>query len=104
MAKTAFITGATSGIGQATARLLAQNNYRIIATGRRQDRLDQLENDLKSITQIITLNFDVQDNMAVKTAIESLPQEWREIDLLLNNAGNAHGMSSIQEGSLEDWD
>lgn len=104
MAKTAFITGATSGIGQATAKLLAVNGFRIIATGRRTERLEELKQELSGLTDIHTLNFDVQDNRAVKAAIESLPQEWREIDLLLNNAGNAHGMSSIQEGSLEDWE
>lgn len=104
MPKTAFITGATSGIGRATAKLLAHNNYRIIATGRRQERLDELKNDLQGTTEIYTLQFDVRDADAVKKSINSLPDTWQSIDLLVNNAGNAHGLSSIQEGSLEDWD
>lgn len=104
MPKTAFITGATSGIGRATTKILAHNNYRIIATGRRQERLEQLKNELQGITEIHTLRFDVRNADAVKEAIDSLPETWQSIDLLVNNAGNAHGLSSIQEGSQEDWD
>ncbi len=102
--KTAFITGATSGIGRATARLLAKEGYRIIACGRRAERLKELKEELSAVTDITTLTFDVRDHEAVVAAIESLPEEWRAIDLLINNAGNAHGLSSIQEGSLEDWE
>ena len=104
MKKTAFITGATSGIGRATALLLGQNGFRIIATGRRQERLAELRSELIHHTEIHTLNFDVSDQKAVLKAIESLPEEWKSIDLLLNNAGNAHGLSSIENGSIEDWE
>ncbi len=102
--KTAFITGATSGIGRATAQLLGKNGYRIIACGRREDRLAELKKQLKADTEIITLSFDVRDKDSVFSAINSLPENWKTIDLLLNNAGNAHGMASIEEGSIEDWD
>ena len=91
MQKTAFVTGATSGIGKATATLLGKNGYRIIATGRRQERLEELKKKLGAFTEIITLNFDVRDRKAVNEAIGSLPSQWKNIDLLVNNAGNAHG-------------
>ncbi|MBK6265190.1 SDR family NAD(P)-dependent oxidoreductase [Marivirga sp. S37H4] len=103
MSKTAFITGATSGIGHATAILLAKNGFKIIATGRRQERLDQLKTDLKNVTEVHTLNFDVRDQSAVLDAINNLPKEWRKIDVLINNAGNAHGLASIEDGNLDDW-
>ena len=104
MQQTAFITGATSGIGQSTARLLARKGYRIIACGRRQERLDELKKELEDISSVVTLNFDVRNNAAVTEAISSLPEDWQQVDLLVNNAGNAHGLSSIHKGSLEDWD
>jgi NADP-dependent 3-hydroxy acid dehydrogenase YdfG len=104
MKKTAFITGATSGIGRATALLLGKNGFNIIATGRRQERLDALKNDLAKHTEIHTLNFDVRDQKAVLKAIENLPAEWKNIDLLINNAGNAHGLASIENGSMQDWE
>ncbi len=104
MKKTAFITGATSGIGRATALLLGKNGFRIIATGRRQERLDELKKELSKETEIHTLNFDVSDQKAVLNAIESLPKEWATIDLLINNAGNAHGLASIENGNMEDWE
>lgn len=103
MTKTAFITGATSGIGKATAIILAQNGFQIVASGRRQERLDQLKTELSSLTKIHTLNFDVQIQKDVVGAIESLPTEFRKIDVLINNAGNAHGLSSIEDGNLDDW-
>lgn len=102
--KTAFITGATSGIGRATAKILAANGYRIIACGRRQDRLEELKKELTSKTEVYTLSFDVRDNKTVTASINSLPENWKDIDLLINNAGNAHGLSSIEDGSIEDWD
>lgn len=102
--KTAFITGATSGIGRATARLLAEKEYRIIACGRRVDRLNELKEELSGIAPLTPLSFDIRDKHAVAKAIHSLPEEWKNIDLLVNNAGNAHGLSGIQNGSLEDWD
>ncbi len=100
----ALITGATSGIGEATARLLAANNFNLILCGRRQDRLDKLEAELSKAASITTLSFDVRDQQAVASAIASLPDAWRSIDVLVNNAGNAHGLDPIQNGSIEDWD
>jgi 3-hydroxy acid dehydrogenase/malonic semialdehyde reductase len=103
MKKIVFITGATSGIGRSTARLLAKD-YQLILCGRRQERLDELKNELSPITDIYTLNFDVKDKEAVLKAINSLPTYWTNIDILINNAGNAHGLGAIQNGNLEDWD
>ncbi|WP_417612877.1 SDR family NAD(P)-dependent oxidoreductase [Owenweeksia hongkongensis] len=102
--KTAFITGATSGIGKATAILLGKSGYRIIACGRRQDRLDELKGKLAAFTEVHILSFDVREKDAVFKAIDSLPDDWKNIDLLVNNAGNAHGLASIQNGSIDDWD
>lgn len=100
----ALITGATSGIGEATARLLAANNFNLILCGRRQDRLDKLQEELGKTTAITTLSFDVRDQQSVAKAIASLPDTWKGIDVLVNNAGNAHGLDPIQNGSIEDWD
>ncbi|MEM7299149.1 MAG: SDR family NAD(P)-dependent oxidoreductase [Bacteroidota bacterium] len=97
----ALITGATSGIGEATARLLSKH-YRLIICGRRKERLEKLQSELESETQI--LSFDVRDKEAVFSAIQSLPEEWQNIDVLINNAGNAHGLDLIQEGNPDDWD
>lgn len=99
-----LITGATSGIGEATARLLAKNNFDLILCGRRQDRLDALQKELSAQTSVTTLSFEVRDVRAVQEAIRSLPARWKAIDVLINNAGNAHGFDPIQTGSLEDWD
>jgi len=104
MKKTAFITGATSGIGKATAELFAKNNIRLILCGRRADRLEKLQNLLSVFTEVTTLQFDVSKREEVVTAIKSLPENFRDIDILINNAGNAHGLSSIQDGDLDDWD
>ena len=100
----ALITGATSGIGEATARLLAKHNFKLILCGRRQDRLDHLKRDLSKETTVTTLSFDVREKEAVHAAVSTLPAEWRDIDVLVNNAGNAHGLDPIQSGSTEDWD
>jgi NADP-dependent 3-hydroxy acid dehydrogenase YdfG len=100
----ALITGSTSGIGQATARLFAENNIELICCGRREDRLEELKGELSGKTGVITLSFDVRDKEAVKKSLESLQASWRKIDILVNNAGNAHGLSFIQEGDLNDWD
>ena len=104
MTKTALITGATSGIGRAAARVLAQNDYQIILCGRREERLRELEKELSEITKVCTLAFDVRDKEKVLQSIASLPIEFSKIDVLINNAGNAHGMDPIQTGSLDDWD
>ena len=102
--KTALITGATSGIGKATAELLAQHNYRLILCGRRKEILDDLKRDLAKHTQIATLNFDVINREDVFKAIASLPEAFSTIDILINNAGNAHGLDPIQNGNTDDWD
>ncbi len=102
--KTALITGATSGIGRATAKLFAANGMNLVLCGRRQDRLDELKATLGKKNRIHTLNFDVRDKDAVFNAIGSLPKDFSDIDILINNAGNAHGLDTIDEGSLEDWD
>jgi len=102
--KTAFITGATSGIGKATAQLFAKNNIRLILCGRRSERLIQLKKELSKLTDVITLQFDVSKKEEVFKAVESLPKEFQKIDILINNAGNAHGLSTIQDGNLDDWD
>lgn len=99
-----LITGATSGIGEATARLLAKHNYNLIICGRRQDRLDKLSAELQSQTNVTTLSFDVRDYDAVKAALQSLDGEWKNIDVLINNAGNAHGLDPVHRGSIADWD
>lgn len=100
----ALITGATSGIGEATARLLASNNFDLILCGRRKDRLQKLSAELATLTRIHTLAFDVRDQKETTTQLASLPDDWKNIDVLVNNAGNAHGLDSIQNGSVEDWD
>lgn len=102
--KTALITGATSGIGKATAQLFAQNKIRLILCGRRGDRLAEIKSELGKLTDVITLQFDVSNKEEVFKAIASLPKEFQHIDILINNAGNAHGLSTIQDGNMDDWD
>ncbi|NBC82836.1 MAG: SDR family NAD(P)-dependent oxidoreductase [Bacteroidetes bacterium] len=102
--KIALITGATSGIGYATAKTFAQNGIDIIICGRRQERLDQLANELDKQVNIHKLVFDVSDRQAVFHAVESLPAEIQHIDILINNAGNAHGLAFSQDADLDDWD
>ena len=99
-----FITGATSGIGEATARILAHHNFNLILCGRRRDRLEKLQTELSVLTEVTVLSFDVRNQPEVKAAIDSLPEKWKAVDVLINNAGNAHGMDPIQTGSLTDWD
>lgn len=102
--KIALITGATSGIGLATAELLAKQNFQLILCGRRTELLEELATRLSAYTIVHTLAFDVRRREEVEQAIKSLPTEWQNIDLLLNNAGNAHGLSPIQDGDIDDWD
>ena len=102
--KTALITGATSGIGRATAYEFAKHNIDLILCGRRKDRLDSIKNELGSQVNIHTLAFDVRNKDEVFKAIDSLPDNSKTIDILINNAGNAHGLDPIQYGSIEDWD
>jgi NADP-dependent 3-hydroxy acid dehydrogenase YdfG/Flp pilus assembly protein TadD len=103
--KVVLITGATSGIGKATAAVFAKNGFRLILTGRREERLDEIktafENDFNS--QVQTLNFDVRNLEAVKKSVATLAPEWRNVDILINNAGLAKGLSPIHEGDVEDW-
>lgn len=102
--KTAFITGATSGIGKATAEIFAKNNIRLILCGRRKERLLKLQKQLSAYTDVTTLQFDIRNKEEVFLAIEKLPDEFKKIDILINNAGNAHGLSTIQNGDIDDWD
>ena len=102
----ALITGASAGIGRATALLLARNDFNVIITGRRGDRLESLETEIRSKTnaEVLSLPFDIRDHEAVNTAIDSLDDSWKKIDVLVNNAGLAAGMSHIQEGDVQDWE
>ncbi len=104
--KIALITGATSGIGQATARILAAENWNLILTGRRKERLDALVDELnkKYNTEVLALCFDVRDKQQVIANLGTLPEAWQNIDLLMNNAGLASGLEPIQDGDFEDWD
>ncbi len=102
--KTALITGATSGIGMATAKLFAENGVNLILCGRRQERLDSLKAELSKKVEVLTLNFDVRDKTEVFEKLQNLPKEFAKVDILLNNAGNAHGMDTIQDGDVDDWD
>jgi 3-hydroxy acid dehydrogenase / malonic semialdehyde reductase len=102
--RTVFITGATSGIGEATANLLAKEKYRLILCGRRKERLNEISERLSKLTDIHTLCFDVRNRALVKQLIEGLPAEWKNIDILINNAGNAHGYSPIYNAEIDDWD
>jgi 3-hydroxy acid dehydrogenase/malonic semialdehyde reductase len=104
--KIALITGATSGIGKACAEIYAQNGYNLIITGRRDDRLvalkDHLENDFSIKVQ--TLCFDVRNKNDVENYLNALPQDWKKVDILINNAGLSQGLDAIQNGNLDDWD
>lgn len=100
--KIALITGATSGIGWATAERLAEAGVQLILCGRRTEKLEALAKAVGGNPQLLT--FDVRDKEAVFQAVDSLPNAWKSIDLLVNNAGNAHGLDPVQTASLEDWD
>lgn len=104
MNKTALITGATSGIGRATAHEFAKHGMNLILCGRRQERLDTIQKALSKQTEVHTLNFDVRDKKATFEAIASLPEPFKTVDVLINNAGNAHGLDPIQTGNTDDWD
>ncbi len=104
MKKTALITGATSGIGRATAHEFAKHGINLVLCGRRQKRLDSIEKVLSKQTHVHSLNFDVRDREKTLEAIASLPKGFQKIDILINNAGNAHGLDPIQTGNLDDWD
>jgi len=105
MNKIIMVTGATAGFGMATAKKFAANGYDVIITGRRKERLDVIENELKGIgAKVLSLNFDVRKRFEVEEVIAGIPEEWRNIDILVNNAGLAVGMDHIDEGNIDDWD
>lgn len=105
MNKIALITGATSGIGKATATLLAKNKFDLILTGRRIDRLAQIAKEIKKQfgVQVIPLSFDVRNYEEVKKYLGNLPVEWQNIEVLVNNAGLAVGTETIDKGEIDDW-
>lgn len=104
--KTAIVTGATSGIGKATADKLAELGYHLIITGRRHHRLTALRQEIekKHEVSVLPLNFDIRKHREVEQAIDSLPDTWEQIDVLINNAGLARGMAPVQDGDIGDWD
>ncbi len=102
--KTILITGATSGIGLAAAKKLAKSKNQLILCGRRQRKLDEISSELSKTSNILSLCFDVSEKNEVTKLLDNLPEGFSSIDILINNAGNAHGMDTIQDGSLEDWD
>ncbi len=106
MSQIVLITGATSGIGKACAILYAQNNYDLILTGRREERLAELKNDLekRNSIKVKTLCFDVGDKSQVQDHLQSLDTDWKKVDILINNAGLSQGLEPLQNGDFEDWD
>lgn len=107
MKKIALVTGATAGIGKATAFALAEKGFNIIITGRRRERLEEVEREIISVypdVNVVSLNFDIRSNKEVEKAIDSLPADWKAIDVLINNAGLAVGLNPIHEGVIDDWE
>jgi len=106
MTKTILITGATSGIGKSSALRFATNGYRLILAGRRKERLDLLKKELEDNykSEVLLLNFDVRIRTEVEKAVASIPESWRKIDVLLNNAGLASGLNTLQDGDINDWE
>lgn len=106
MYKIALITGATSGIGKSTALIFAQNKYNVIITGRRKNLLDELTNEIKSKynVEVLSLNFDVRDKNEVEINLGNLTKEWNNIDVLVNNAGLALGINTLQDANTDDWE
>lgn len=102
--KIALISGATSGIGRACALALAKEGYDIVACGRREEKLKSLGEELVDSVRFTYLVFDTSHREEVSQAIDSLPEEWQPIDVLINNAGNAHGLDPIHQGSIDDWE
>ena len=103
MSRIAFITGATSGIGEATARIFAKNGIDLILCGRRKQRLDSLQDELRQFARVKTLRFDVSNYESVRESISGLEEEWKAIEILVNNAGGAHGLDLLKDGSIDDW-
>lgn len=103
--KIALITGATSGIGKGCARKFAEGGYNVIITARREELLEELKAELeKTGAEVLALTFDVRDRKAATDAVNSLPAEWQDIDVLINNAGLARGLEPEYEGDYDDWD
>lgn len=105
MNRITMVTGATAGFGRAIAKKFAENGYDLIITGRRREKLSDLENEIRSLGRnVLSLHFDVRKVEEVFSAIESLPEEWKNIDILVNNAGLAVGLSHIDKGVIDDWE
>src|SRR6056297_35007 len=106
MSRIGLITGATAGIGRATALKLAENGWDLIITGRRSERLESVKEAIEKNynKQVYILSFDIRDNNEVFEAIDSLPEEWKNIQVLINNAGLAVGLNHLQEGEIDDWE
>lgn len=104
MNKIILITGATSGIGKATAYELAKYKFKLIICGRRKEQLSKIKLELQRFTEVKSLCFDVSMNSEVEKSIASLDKNWKNISILINNAGNAHGLDLFQDGNIEDWD
>ena len=102
--KTILITGGTSGIGLSAAKKLANEKNQLILCGRRERKLDEISEKLSKSTNVLTLCFDVSNKNEVSRVLSNLPMDFCSIDILINNAGNAHGLDTIQDGSLDDWD
>ena len=104
MNKKALITGATSGIGEATARLFAKNKIDLILCGRRKEKLELLEKELSPLVSVKTLSFDIGMKNKVEESLNSLDSSWKKIDILINNAGGAHGLDLLVDADLQDWE
>ncbi|MFZ1791029.1 MAG: SDR family NAD(P)-dependent oxidoreductase [Saprospiraceae bacterium] len=106
LSKIVLVTGATSGIGKATATLFAKNGYDVIITGRREDRLEELKNKLKKkyVVKVKALCFDVRKSNEVKKAMKSLDGDWSNVDILINNAGLAMGLDPLHKGDINHWE
>ena len=106
MKKVALVTGATSGLGRAIALRLAKEGYNLIITGRRKERLEELDKEIgiKYDSTVVSLCFDVRNYDEVEKAINGLPEEWKKIDILVNNAGLAVGLDPIHRGVVDDWE
>ena len=103
--KIAMVTGATAGIGRATANQLAKSGYNLIICGRRSDRLIDVSDELSALgAKVLTKVVDVRNRSEVESFVNSLPEDWKNIDVLVNNAGLAAGLNSFAEGDLDDWD
>lgn len=106
MSKIVLITGATSGIGKACAKVYAQNQFNLIITGRRAEKLDTLKAELEKeyAIKVMALVFDVRERTSVERELAALPEDWKKVDILINNAGLSQGLDPIQNGSFDDWD